>query len=52
MIFDVVSVCINARKLLIFMLGTGSGDCMLVKNHHLCFKKAPKDSTSMPNLKS
>ena len=36
MIFDVVLVCINA---LIFMLGTSSGLCILVKSHHSCFKK-------------
>ena len=35
MIFDVVSVCINAWKLLTFMLGTSSGLCFRVKNHHV-----------------
>ena len=43
MTFDVVSVCIDTRKLLIFMLGTSSGVSILVKNHHLRFKKIPID---------
>ena len=50
--FDVFAVCKNARKLQIFMLGTISGLCILVKNHHFSTKKAPMDSTSLSSLKS
>ena len=50
-IFDVVLVCINARIFQHFMLGTVFRRCILVKNCHLGFKKAPVDSTSVASLK-
>ena len=42
----------KCMKITDFYVGTSSGHCILVKNHHLCFKKVPMDSTSMPSLKS
>ena len=39
-------------KIADFYVRHNSGVCILVKNHHLCFKKAPMDSSSIPSLKS
>ena len=51
-IFDVVLLCINAQIFQHFMIGTVFRLCILVKNCHLGFKKAPVDSTFVASLKS
>ena len=51
MTFDVVMACRNAQNLQLFMRGTVSMLCILVKNCHLGLKKALMDSTSVARLK-
>ena len=49
--FDVVYVCGNALNFFMFMLGTVSELCIVVKNCHFGLKKALMDSTSVASCK-